>query len=183
MSLESLVDELRARGEAELKASAAQRDAELAKIASERDAKVAQLRADAAKATAAEAARDRAQRIAAAHLAARRLLYEAREERLDAGFDATRQLLAALTEQPEYANVLRRQVAAATSRLGKSVRVFGRAEDASLLARLAGKSFDPAPRAILGGLVAETPDGRRRLDLSFDELLRQRADAVRGLLA
>ncbi len=182
MSLESLVDELRSRGESELRTIVAQRDAELARIAADREAKVAQSRADAAKATEAELARDRAQRLAAAHLAARRLLYEAREEKLDAGLAATRKLLSDLTETPQYADVLRRQLAAATSRLGRSVRVFGRAEDAALLARLAGKSFDAEPRPILGGLVAETPDGRRRLDLSFDELLRQRADAVRALL-
>jgi vacuolar-type H+-ATPase subunit E/Vma4 len=182
MSLESLVDELRARGEAELKAIAAQQDDDLAKIAAERDAKLAQSRAEAARATETEVARDRAQRLAAAHLAARRQLYEAREEKLDAGFAETRRLLSQLTETPAYADVLRRQLQAATARLGKTVRVFGRAEDASLLARLAAKAFDPEPRPILGGIVAETPDGRRRLDLSFDELLRQRADAVRALL-
>jgi vacuolar-type H+-ATPase subunit E/Vma4 len=182
MSLESLVDEIRARGEAELKATAVARESDLAKVAAERDAKVAALRAEADRATDAEIARDRAQRVAAAHLAARRLEYEAREERLAQGFADTREALADLTDQAEYAPILRRMIASATDRLGKSLRISGRAEDAALLARLAGRSFDPEPRAILGGLVAETPDGRRRLDLSFDELLRQRADAVRALL-
>jgi len=32
-------------------------------------------------------------------------------------------------------------------------------------------------------LIAETPDGSRRLNLSFDELLRLREDRVRELLA
>jgi vacuolar-type H+-ATPase subunit E/Vma4 len=182
MSLESLVDELRARGEADLSAVATQREADLGRIASELQGKVAQLRADAAKAADAEAARDRAQRLAAANLAARRLLYEAREEKLDEGFEEVRRLLTGLTETPDYAALLRRQLATANQRLGRTVRIYGRADDAALLGRLAGKAFDPEPRPILGGLVAETPDGRRRLDLSFDELLRQRADAVRGLL-
>ena len=35
---------------------------------------------------------------------------------------------------------------------------------------------------ILGGLVASTPDGHRRLDLSLDELLRLREGEVRELL-
>ena len=182
MSLESLVDEIRARGESELKAIADRREADLRAIVADRDARVAQVRSDSAKATDAELARDRAQRIAAAHLAARRLLYEAREERLAQGFAATRKLLADLAEEPDYADVLRRMIARAGDRLGRSARVSGRAEDAALLARLAGKSFDPTARTILGGIVVETPDGRRRLDLSFDELLRQHADAVRALL-
>jgi vacuolar-type H+-ATPase subunit E/Vma4 len=183
MSLESLVDEIRTRGEAELRAIEEQRAADLARIASERDANVQALRAGVAQATEAEAARERAQRLAAAHLAARRRLYEAREERLDRGLSETRELLASLADEPRYATVLRRMTAAATTRLGRDVRFSGRPEDAALLARVAGKAFDPTPRSILGGVVAETGDGRRRLDLSFDELLRQRADAVRGLLA
>ena len=183
MSLDSLVAEIRARGEAELGTIATDKDGEIARIAAERDARVAALRAEARRTTDAEVALERAQRLAAAHLAARRLLYEAREERLARGFEETRAMLEALTEEAEYAQVLRRMIASATSRLGKTVRISGRAEDAALLARLAGKGFDETPRAIVGGLVAETPDGRRRLDLSFDELLRQHADPVRGLLA
>jgi len=183
MSLESLVSEIRARGEAELRAIVAQRDADLARLTQERDGRLAALREDAARATEAEVARDRAQRIAAAHLAARRLLYEAREERLGRGFAETRQLLAGLAAEPRYAGILQRMFASSAARLGPGVRISGRSEDAALLGRLAGKSFDPTPRPILGGLLAETVDGRRRLDLSLDELLRQRADRVRALLA
>jgi len=183
MSLESLVEEIRARGEAELKATADRRTAELARIAADRDARAAALRESSAKATETESARERAQRLAAAHLAARRMLYEAREARLDRGLAETRELFANLTAAPSYAGIVRRMIASATARLGRSARISGRAEDAALLARLAGKAFDPSPRAIRGGIVAESEDGRRRLDLSFDELLRQRADAVRGLLA
>ena len=183
MSLQSLVDEIRSRGEAELKGIAERRASALAKVASDRDARVAAIRAEVAKATEAEVVRDRAQRIAAARLAARRLMYEAREDRLDRGLADARELLGRLGASPTYPKLLGRMIAAATSRLGSSVRISGRSEDASVLSRLAGKSFDPTPRTIVGGIVAETPDGHRRLDLSFDELLRQRADAVRGLLA
>ncbi len=183
MSLESLVEEIRARGEAELKATADRRAAELARVAADREARLVALRESSAKAAEAEAARERAQRLAAAHLAARRRLYEAREARLDRGLAETRQLLASLTGGAGYPGIVRRMIASATGRLGRTARISGRAEDAALLARLAGKGFDPTPRAITGGIVAESEDGRRRLDLSFDELLRQRADVVRGLLA
>jgi len=183
MSLETLVDEIRARGEAELKTISSRREDDLAKIAAERDARVAALRAEVERTIDAMIARDRAQRVAAAHLAARRLLHEAREGALANGFADARKLLADLTDTTEYAQILRKMIASASARLGKSCRVSGRTEDAALLARLAGRSFDPSARSILGGLVAETPDGRRRLDLSFDELLRQRGDRLRALLA
>lgn len=183
MSLESLVDEIRARGESELRSVAEQRARDEASIAASRDGRVEELRREATRMLETEVARLQAQRLAAARLSARKLLYAAREERLARALDQTRALLSAFTSEAEYAEVLRRMHAAASQSLGSSLRIFGRSEDAALLRRLAGRSFDATPRAILGGLVAETPDGRRRLDLSFDELLRLRGDKVRELLA
>jgi len=111
------------------------------------------------------------------------MLYEAREERLTNALAETRNLLTEFTRSPQYPAVLRRMFAVATDQLGKQVRISGRAEDAGLLSKVAGKNFDPAPQPILGGLLAETTDGNRRLSLSFDELLRLREDRVRDILA
>ena len=82
MSLESLVDEIRRRGEADLAELIASRDAEGTKIVAERNHRLEALRSESARATEAEVARERAQRLAAAKLQARKLLYEARERRL-----------------------------------------------------------------------------------------------------
>lgn len=183
MPLETLVEEIRARGEGELKALAAQRTKEEAAIDAARDQKIDELRREAARALEVESSRLRAQKIAAAKLASRKLLYAAREQRLERSIVDTRGLLSNFTEEPDYANVLKRMFSAASETLGGAVSVSGRSEDAALLRRVAGKSFDPTPRPILGGLVAETPDGRRRLDFSFDELLRLRGDKVRELVA
>jgi vacuolar-type H+-ATPase subunit E/Vma4 len=183
MTLEALVEEIRRRGEAEMQAITASQTAELSQIAKERDAKIAEIKDASARATDTEVAREKAQRIAAAKLQSRKMLYEAREKRLEEGLQETRELLTNFTSTPAYANVLKRMTDAANSSLGKQVRISGRAEDSAALAKVAGKSFDPTPRPILGGLIAETPDGSRRLNLSFDELLRLREDQVRELLA
>ena len=183
MSLESLVDEIRRRGEAELATITSGRDADAATILSETDRRLEQVHAESARATDAEVARERSQRMAAAKLRARKLLYEAREKRLENALAETRALLEEYTGSAQYPAVLKRMVVAATETLGKPLRISGRGEDAALLAKAAGKSFDPTPVPILGGLVAETPDGSRRLNLSFDELLRLREDRVRELLA
>lgn len=183
MSLESLVDEIRRRGEADLAETTASRDAERARILSERDRRLEDVRSQSARATDTEIARERAQRLAAAKLQARKLLYEAREKRLENGIAETRTLLSEYTRSPQYPTVLKRMVAVANDSLGKQTRISGRAEDSAVLAKVAGKSFDPTPQPILGGLLAETPDGNRRLNLSFDELLRLREDRVREILA
>ena len=183
MSLDTLVEEIRAKGETDLKTLLQAQVAEARKIAEDRDRRIAEIREQSGKATDAEIARERAQRIAAAKLKARKMLYEARERRLEEALGETRTLLVEFTASPDYPAVLKRMVDAATDALGKQARIAGRAEDAARLQRVAGKSFDPTPKPILGGLVAETPDGNRRLNLSFDELLRLREDKVRELLA
>jgi vacuolar-type H+-ATPase subunit E/Vma4 len=183
MSLESLVDEIRRRGEADLAEVLARREAESAKILADTDRRLGAVRSESARATDAEVAHERTQRLAAAKLQSRKLLYEAREKRLVNAIVETRDLLEGYTRSAQYPAVLKRMVATAGDSLGKPVRISGRAEDAALLAKVAGKSFDPTPRPILGGLIAETPDGSRRLNLSFDELLRLREDRVRELLA
>jgi len=183
MGLETLVAEIRSRGEAELKAAEEARDAEAATIAADRDEKIRRIHDEMQRAAELESARERSQRVAGAKLKARKLLYEAREARLRAALDATRTLLADYTRSDAYPAVLKRMVDAATETLGKQLKVRGRAEDAARLQKVAGKAFDATPLPILGGLVAETADGSRRLNLSFDELVRLREDRVRELLA
>jgi vacuolar-type H+-ATPase subunit E/Vma4 len=183
MSLESLVEEIRRRGEADLAAITTSRNVESAKILAETDRRLAEVHAEGGRTIDVEVARERAQHIAAAKLQARKMLYEAREQRLANAIAETRTLLEEYTHSSSYPAVLKRMMAAATESLGRPVRVMGRAEDAALLSKVAGKSFDPTPQPILGGLVAETPNGSRQLNLSFDELLRLREDQVRELLA
>jgi len=183
MSLETLVEEIRRQGEADLAAVLANREAETKKLLTAKDGRIAAIRAENERETEAEVAHERAQRIAAAKLQSRKLLYEAREQRLEGAIDETRSLLRDYTRSAQYPAVLKRMMTAATETLGKQVRILGRGEDAALLSKVAGRSFDPTPQSILGGLIAETPDGTRRLNLSFDELLRLREDRVRELLA
>lgn len=183
MSLESLVEEIRQHAEADLQATVNRQKAESDRIAADRDRQIADLRATSERATEMEVAHERAQRIAAAKLKARKMLYEAREQRLTEGLRETRSLLADYTTSPGYPAVLKRMVEVANASLGRQVRISGRSEDSSLLLKVAGKAFDPTPQPILGGVIAETTDRSRRLNLSFDELLRLREDEVRELLA
>ncbi|MGI0154767.1 MAG: hypothetical protein ACREDE_01320, partial [Thermoplasmata archaeon] len=85
MSLENLVEEIRQHAEAELKSTLEQQRAEAARILADRDRRIADLRASSQRATEAEVARERTQRIAAAKLQSRKMLYEAREQRLEKG--------------------------------------------------------------------------------------------------
>ncbi len=183
MSLERLVEEIRQRAERELAAEEARSREGVEGLSKQRDQRVAEVQSEGRKLAEAEAARERAQRLAAAKLQARKLVYEARERRTHQQLDAVRATLAELAGSDEYPQVLKRMFVFAGDRLGKQLRVLGRSEDASLLRQVAGKSYDDTPVPILGGMIAEASDGSRRLNLSFDELLRLREDEVRALLA
>lgn len=182
MTLDRLVEEIRLRAQAELAQETARQSTEEASIAADRDRRIAQIQDESAKAAQRDIARERAQRVAGAKLQARKLVFEAEEAQMGASLAKTRDLLSAYTDSDDYPKVLKRMVAYANDALGKPVKVTGRAEDAVVLKKLAGASFDPAPQSILGGVVAESADGARRLNLSFDELLRLREDRVRELL-
>ena len=183
MSLESLVEEIRSRATQEISGQQQRIALEKQRIATERDRRVAAAQADARRHAEIEITRERAQKLAAAKLQARKLLFEAREKRMTESLQKTRALLAEYARSSEYPKVLQRMYTLATGELGKTIRVSGRSEDASVLRGLAGKNFDATPLPILGGLVAEAVDGSRRLNLAFDELLRLREDRVRQLLA
>lgn len=183
MSLDRLVEEIRLRAEEELRRESDRQKAEEAQIAADRDQRVAAAKDVAQKRSTLEIARERAQKLASAKLQARKLVYEAKERQMNDSLALTRGLLSEYTRSDEYPKVVKRMVGYASDRLGKSPKITGRSEDAALLKKVAGASFDPAPQSILGGIVAESSDGSRRLNLSFDELLRLREDRVRDLLA
>jgi vacuolar-type H+-ATPase subunit E/Vma4 len=183
MSLERLVEEIRQSAQRELAEEHARADAQERSISADRDRRTGQVRDEGQRLAETDAHRERAQKLANAKLQARKLVYEARERRTNEQLGQVRELLADVTESEEYPAVLKRMYAVAVDQLGKQLRVMGRKDDASQLRSIAGKNFDDTVVPIVGGLIAETPDGSRRLNLSFDELLRLREDAVRSLLS
>jgi vacuolar-type H+-ATPase subunit E/Vma4 len=165
MGLDKLLDEIRQRGEAQLdevaKATAAARTA----ITEDRDRRVAAIAQEIGRLADREAERERSQRLAGAKVRAHKLVYEAKEKRATAALERTRTELAAFTKTPEYAPLLQRMYAHAVDRLGPKLKVRGRAEDAAVLKGIAGRG-----------------DGAKRLNLTFDELLRLNEDKIRQIV-
>lgn len=183
MTLERLLAEIESKGSAELAAAEQRLAATRSALERDRDHRIKELTDSIGRAGEEESTRLRQRQLAGAKMQARKLEYEARERALSSSLDGARGLLGEYTRSGEYSEALKRMYRYATDRLGKDLKVAGRAEDASLLKSIAGKGFDPAPEPILGGLVASSADGSRRLTLSFDELLRLRESELRELLA
>jgi vacuolar-type H+-ATPase subunit E/Vma4 len=182
MSLERLVAEIESRAQQEIAAEQVRFEKEKAAIVADRTRRIEALRADTLRRATQEAARERTRRIAGARLEAKKMGYEFQESRTQALLEAVKRQLADYTKSPEYPKLLKRMYAAATSRLGKDLKIRGRSEDAKLLRTVAGAGYGDTPLPITGGFVAETSDGSRRLNLTFDELLRLREDELRSIL-
>ena len=183
MTLERLIAEIQSRADEQIAEATRQHDAERSRLVADRERRAGQIAQELGHQADLEARREHAQRIAGARMAARKLEYESRERALGTSLEAVRAMLVDFTGSDEYDELLRRMYDYALGALGRDARISGRAEDAARLKRLAGRAFQPTPQPILGGLLAETSDGARRLTLSFDELLRLREDRLRELLA
>jgi vacuolar-type H+-ATPase subunit E/Vma4 len=182
MSLERLVAEIESRAQQQIAAEQARFEKDKADILADRARRIEAVRSEVLTRATQEAARERTRRIAGARLEAKKLGYEFQEARTQKMLEAVKGQLAQYAGTPEYPKLLRRMYAAATSRLGKDIKVRGRAEDAKLLRSVAGAGYDDRPLPVTGGFVAETSDGSRRLNLTFDELLRLREDELRSIL-
>lgn len=183
MSLERLVAEIESRAQQQVADEQARFEKERAQILDDRARRVEATRSELLQRASLDASRERTRRIAAARLEAKKLGYEFEEARTREFLDAVRAQLAQYAGTPDYSKLLKRMYAGAVRRLGKELKVRGRGEDAKLLRSIGGSGFDDRPLPVLGGFVAETTDGTRRLNLTFDELLRLREDELRSVLA
>lgn len=182
MSLERLVAEIESRAQQQIANEQARFEKEQADIQADRTRRIEAIRSETLQRANQEAGRERTRRIAAARLEAKKLGYEFQEARAQQFLDGIRSQLAEYARGADYPKLMKRMFAAATARLGKDIKVRGRAEDAKLLRSIAGSAFDDTPLSVTGGFVAETSDHARRLNLTFDELIRLREDELRSLL-
>lgn len=176
MSLERLVEEVRRRSESDLDAERKRFSEEARRLLDQRTKALATIAEESERSTALEATRIRAAENARAKVEGRKLVFEARQRAVERSLDDARRRLGEFADSDDYDALLKRLYDYAVARLGKPVRISGRSADAVRLKSLAGKGFDASPIPTAGGLIAESSDGSRRLDLSFEELLRRRED-------
>ncbi|MDG6987956.1 MAG: V-type ATP synthase subunit E [Nitrososphaerota archaeon] len=127
-----------------------------------------------------EARAERLRSVAAARLAAKRELLQAREEVLSRYEDVLRKSVDDFMESDEYLDFLAGVIKDGVSKIGEGAIVHVTPEDRS---RLKGKKL-PGEMSkdqvdFRGGALVISVDGKRRVDNSIDSLLRERSDAIR----
>jgi V/A-type H+/Na+-transporting ATPase subunit E len=124
--------------------------------------------------------REAARIVESAKLKAKKILFEAINANMDTTFKTVKNEMKAFAQKPEYKETLLRMVSYAKNTLGPDIVIHCRECDRSVLGAMnapIGPSIDT-----LGGIIAEDREGKKELDLTFEELLRTSEDKVKSFL-
>lgn len=168
MALETVIQAIQAKGKAEV-------DEILAQARAERERTLSEVRAEAAKGLAEaedrakqDAGRRRVQELARAELEARKTALAAQKDTLDEVYQRALTRLANLKENPDFLRTLLKANEAEWKAGGK---VYSNARDEAVVKGIVGRAYAGHIEAA-GGLVIESADGTRRVDLRYDSILR-----------
>ncbi|MFH0836160.1 MAG: V-type ATP synthase subunit E family protein [Candidatus Micrarchaeota archaeon] len=115
--------------------------------------------------------------ISSARLQGRKLMSEAKDAVVRKVFEDLRIELAAFAKSKEYPAVLAKLAKQAVAELGEEAVLHVRKQDAALLKGAGKVSSDYLD--CIGGLIAETPDKRIRVDCTFEALIESHEDEIR----
>jgi vacuolar-type H+-ATPase subunit E/Vma4 len=124
--------------------------------------------------------REEARIVESAKLKAKKILFEAINANMDTTFETIKNEMKTFAQKPEYKQLLLRMVSHAKNTLGPNILIHCREGDRLVLGGMGipiGSSIDT-----LGGIVAEDNEGRKEIDLTFEELLRTSEDKVKSFL-
>ncbi|MEM4780999.1 MAG: V-type ATP synthase subunit E [Halalkalicoccus sp.] len=175
MSLETVAEDIREEARARAREIEADAEEQAEAIIAEAESDAAEIEAERERAAEREIEQEREQKLSSANL-------EAKQKRLEARRDVLEEVRERVEAEVEGIDGERREVltdgllAAAAEEFdeGASVRIYGRAEDETLLTELV-EAYDGYEYAgeydCLGGVVAESEGSRIRVNNTFDSVL------------
>jgi len=127
------------------------------------------------------AQRERIRIGGAAKLRSKKMIFDATEKMLESNLADLKQVLADIAQSKDYPELLSRMVSYASRRLGGNIGIKSRPADSAVLKKLGVKVVSSNLESV-GGFKATNGDGTLELDLTFEELLRNREEEARGLI-
>ena len=168
MTLETVIQAIQSKGKAEtdqiLAEAQSERERMLADIRKEGQASLADLEQRARE----TAERRRVQELARAELEARKTVLAAQRQDLDDVYQRALSRLGSLRENPEFLRLLLAATAAEWRGGGK---VYSAAKDEPVVRAIVGSAYAGHIDAS-GGIIIESADGKRRVDLRYESILR-----------
>ncbi len=177
MSLETVVEDIREKAQAEAQAIREEGEEKANEIIAAAEEDAEEIREDAERRAEQKIQQEREQKLSSAKLQAKQQRLEAQRDVLDDVFDAAEEEIASLEgdERRELTETLL-DVSANEFEDGSDVSVFGRETDAELIQDLVadrdGFSHEGSVSCI-GGVVLESDSSRVRVDNTFDSILEE----------
>jgi len=165
MGLETVIEEVLARGRAEAEEIRRAAAAECEKILQEARAEGAKLLAGREQEARLAVERARTQALARAELESKKIVLAAQKEVLDEVYAKALQQLATLGDRA----VIIRALLEANASEWRSGKVYASPRDAEIVRAVVGASYAGTIDSV-GGIVVESADGTRRTDLRFEAL-------------
>ena len=176
MTLENAVEAILEQGKAEANRVLEEARNERQRMLSEVRAEAEKALAETARAARVEAERKRVQELARAELESRKIVLAAQKEALDKVYEGALERLGRLSDNAE---ILRTLLKANESEWRSGGKVYCSPRDEAVVRKIVGGSFAGTIECA-GGVVIESADGNRRVDLRYETLLRDVwDDAVR----
>jgi vacuolar-type H+-ATPase subunit E/Vma4 len=168
MTLESAVEAILGQGKAEADRVLEEARNERQRMLSEVHAEAARALAETERAAHAEVERKRVQELARAELESRKIVLAAQKEALDKVYNGALERLGRLADSAE---ILRTLLKANESEWRSGGKVYCSPRDEAVVRKIVGDTFAGTIESA-GGVVIESADGRRRVDLRYETLLR-----------
>jgi V/A-type H+-transporting ATPase subunit E len=179
-SLDTFIQEIEKRKENEinlLERTLAEKKAEIKRT---KETNVKQLQGHYREESKVKSSKEAAKIVEAAKLKAKKILFEAINANMDSTFGVIRNEMKNYVQKPEYKMLAERMVNFAKNNLGTQIMIHCRDDDKPIFKDMnipIGSSI-----GALGGIIAEDKDGKRELDLTFEELLRTKEEDVKSYL-
>ncbi len=167
MGLETIVEEIRAKGKAEAEKISSEASIEVSKIIADAEAASSKLRAAKEEAVKKEIQRLRQQELSSAHLEVKKTMLNARKEILDEVYEHAKD---AVKKLPAEKNQTLLKAILEKNALDKG-RLYSRSKDKQALKKLT-KLEHAGGIECLGGVVIENEDGTEVLDFKYDTILK-----------
>jgi V/A-type H+/Na+-transporting ATPase subunit E len=181
VAAESLLKEVEEKRKKTIDMLEAEYSAKNAEVSNRAEEQKAYILDSSKKEAAALTQREKIKIVGAAKLQSKKMVFDATERMLETNVAALEQVLADLPGSKDYPDLLSKMVAYATRRLGGSISVRCSPSDAAVLkergVKAVSSNFGGA-----GGFKATSADGTLELDLTFEELLRDHEEEVRGFI-
>lgn len=181
MAAESLLKEVEEKRKKTIQMLEAEYSAKKTEVTSKATEQRAYISDSSKKEASALSQRERIRIGGAAKLQSKKMVFDATEKMLESNIVALKQTLADLAGSRDYPDMLSKMLAYASKRLGSNIGIRSRPADATILKKL-GARVTSSNLESAGGFRATNAEETLELDLTFEELLRNREEEARAFI-